>query len=78
MYAHLGYHLGILTRVLMSSVIYQKVSITIMIIIMNYLLLQIISLSQIVIGQVTIGHIVNLASNDIHKFETVSVIFNKL
>ena len=34
---------------------------------------QIISLSQIVIGQLTVGHIINLASNDIHKFEKVSI-----
>lgn len=31
-------------------------------------------MSQIVISQLTVGHIVNLASNDIHRFEQVSFV----
>ena len=31
-------------------------------------------LSQTTIGQKTVGHIVNLASNDVHKFELVSLV----
>ena len=30
-----------------------------------------LSLSQTTIGQITIGHVINLASNDVHKFHDV-------
>jgi ATP-binding cassette subfamily C (CFTR/MRP) protein 4 len=53
---HQGYKLGMMTRILMCSAIYQKI----------------LTLSQTVISEVTVGHLVNLASNDVHKFEQVS------
>ena len=33
---------------------------------------QILSLSQVTIGKLSIGHIVNLASNDVQRFELVT------
>jgi ATP-binding cassette subfamily C (CFTR/MRP) protein 4 len=50
---HIAWMLAISTRILMTSVIYQKI----------------LTLSQTVIGRITVGHIVNLASNDVHKYE---------
>ena len=32
---------------------------------------QVLSLSQVTIGQISIGHIVNLASNDVQRFDLV-------
>ncbi|XP_064396710.1 ATP-binding cassette sub-family C member 4-like isoform X2 [Halichondria panicea] len=49
----LGYKLGMISRTLMTAVIYQKVT----------------TLSQVSIGKLSVGHIVNLASNDVQKFE---------
>ena len=41
----------------------------------NYLvLMQVLSLSQSTVSQLTIGHVVNLASNDVHRFDYVSSI----
>ena len=34
--------------------------------------LQVLTLSQTTVGQLTIGHVVNLASNDVHRFDQVS------
>ena len=34
-------------------------------------ILQVLSLSQTTVGQLTIGHVVNLASNDVHRFHEV-------
>ena len=34
-------------------------------------ILQVLSLSQSTVGQLTIGHVVNLASNDVHRFHEV-------
>ena len=34
-------------------------------------LFQVLTLSQVTIGQVSIGHIVNLASNDVQRFDMV-------
>ena len=33
---------------------------------------QVLALSQTTVGQLTIGHVVNLASNDVHRFDMVS------
>ena len=35
----------------------------------NYI--QVLSLSQVTIGQLSIGHIINLASNDVQRFDPV-------
>ena len=35
-------------------------------------MLQVTSLSQVTIGRISIGHIVNLASNDVQRFDLVS------
>uniref|UniRef100_A0A1X7VQK3 Uncharacterized protein n=1 Tax=Amphimedon queenslandica TaxID=400682 RepID=A0A1X7VQK3_AMPQE len=48
-----GHILGMHTRIVFSSALYQKI----------------LHLSQVTVGQQTLGHIVNLASNDIHKFD---------
>uniref|UniRef100_A0A1X7UA79 Uncharacterized protein n=1 Tax=Amphimedon queenslandica TaxID=400682 RepID=A0A1X7UA79_AMPQE len=50
---HASYLLGMLTRITMTSALYQKI----------------LSLSQSTVSQKTIGHIVNLVSNDVHKFD---------
>ena len=36
--------------------------------------LQILVLSQVTIGQVSIGHVINLASNDVQRFDLVNII----
>ena len=70
-----GYKIGMLSRITLTAAIYQKV--------MNYKLnsnmdqsmgfdSQILSLSQVTIGKLSIGHIVNLASNDVQRFDLVS------
>ncbi len=47
---------GMISRIVMTSAIYQKI----------------LSLSQVTVGQVSIGHIVNLASNDVQRLDLVS------
>lgn len=37
-----------------------------------YVLIQVLSLRQAAIRGVSIGHVVNLASNDVHRLELVS------
>ena len=34
---------------------------------------QVLTLSQTTLSQLTVGHVVNLASNDVHHFDEVSV-----
>ena len=51
----LSYKIGMLSRIIMTAAIYQKV----------------LSLSQVIVGQISIGHIVNLASNDVQRFDLV-------
>ena len=48
---------GMISRIVMTGAIYQKV----------------LSLSQVTVGQLSIGHIVNLASNDVQRLDLVSV-----
>jgi ATP-binding cassette subfamily C (CFTR/MRP) protein 4 len=59
---HTAFKVAILTRNLFTAVIYQKI----------------LTLSQTVIGRVTVGHIVNLASNDVHKFDLVCYFFTDI
>ncbi len=47
--------LGMMSRILLTGAIYQKV----------------LSLSQVTVGRVTIGRIVNLASNDVQRLDLV-------
>ena len=42
----------------------------------TFVLFQILKLSQNTVGKLTIGHIVNLASNDVHRFDMVSYNYN--
>lgn len=35
--------------------------------------MQVLSLSQATIGQLSVGHIINLASNDVQRFDPVSL-----
>ena len=51
----LGYKLGMMTRIIMTGAIYQKV----------------LSMRQVTVGRLSIGHIVNLASNDVQRFDLV-------
>ena len=44
------------TRITLSAAIYQKI----------------LTLNQVTIGRLTIGHVVNLASNDVHRLDMVS------
>jgi ATP-binding cassette subfamily C (CFTR/MRP) protein 4 len=50
-----GYKMSMHVRVITSSAIYQKI----------------LKLSQSVVRQLTVGHIINLASNDVHRFDRV-------
>ena len=43
------------TRITLSAAIYQKI----------------LTLNQVTIGRLTIGHVVNLASNDVHRLDMV-------
>ena len=36
-------------------------------------LFQVLKLSQVTIGKLSIGHIINLASNDVQRFDLVSL-----
>ena len=51
----LAYKIGMHSRITLSAAIYQKI----------------LLLSQVTIGRLSIGHIVNLASNDVHRLDTV-------
>ena len=51
----LAYKVGMHTRITLSSAIYQKILI----------------LSQVTIGRLSIGHVINLASNDVHRLDMV-------
>ena len=39
---------------------------------------QVLSLSQATVGQLSVGHIVNLASNDVQRFDPVSTFRTKI
>jgi len=49
----LGQKIGMHARIIATSAIYQKV----------------LTLSQVTISQISIGHVVNLASNDVQRFD---------
>ncbi len=51
----LAYKMGIISRLILTGAIYQKL----------------FSLSQVTVGRVTIGRIVNLASNDVQRLDLV-------
>ena len=51
----LAYKTGMHCRVTLSAAIYQKI----------------LSLSQVTIGRLSVGHVVNLASNDVHRLDMV-------
>ena len=51
----IAYKIGMMSRIIMTGAIYQKI----------------LSLSQVIVGQISIGHIVNLASNDVQRFDLV-------
>lgn len=55
---YLGFILGMLIRIIVTGALYKKI----------------LKLSQNTVGKLTIGHIVNLASNDVHRFD-MSMIF---
>ena len=50
-----AYKVGMHTRITLSAAIYQKI----------------LTLSQVTIGRLSIGHVVNLASNDVHRLDMV-------
>ena len=50
-----AYKVGMHTRITLSAAIYQKI----------------LTLNQVTIGRLTIGHVVNLASNDVHRLDMV-------
>ena len=54
----MAYKNGMVSRIVMTGAIYQKV----------------LSLSQVTVGQLSIGHIVNLASNDVQRLDLVCII----
>ena len=56
----LAYKIGMHSRITLSAAIYQKI----------------LSLSQVTIGRLSIGHIVNLASNDVHRLDLVSLCYS--
>ena len=51
----LGTEIGMKARIIATGAAYQKI----------------LSLSQVVVGQISVGHIVNLASNDVQRFDLV-------
>lgn len=54
----MAYKIGMHSRITLSAAIYQKV----------------LTLGQVTIGRLSIGHIVNLASNDVHRLDLVRAI----
>ena len=61
-----------MARIVMTGAIYQKVCIY-MVSARDgvYNLLQVLKLSQVTVGKVSIGYIVNLASNDVQRMDLV-------
>ena len=51
----MAYKIGMISRIIMTGAVYQKV----------------LWLNQVVVGRISIGHIVNLASNDVQRFDLV-------
>ncbi len=37
--------------------------------------MQILRISQVTLGKISVGHLVNLASNDVQRFDLVKVLF---
>ena len=73
---HMGWILSLQTKVILNGAIYQKVcylngSNTDYVLTENHHP-QVLSLSQTTVGQLTVGHVVNLASNDVRLVEDVS------
>ena len=74
---------GMMARIMTTTAIYQKVDLAmysyviIVILHVSYCVLflltcmQILKLSQVTIGKLSAGHIVNLASNDVQRFDLV-------
>ena len=58
----LAYKIGMHCRIMLSAAIYQKI----------------LSLSQVTIGRLSIGHVVNLASNDVHRLDMVGEVNNNM
>ena len=60
-------------RVLATAAIYQKVSFTkLTLLLQNHMpCIQVLKLSQFSLYRTSAGHIVNIASNDVHRFEQV-------
>ena len=54
----IAYKIGMHSRITLSAAIYQKI----------------LSLSQVTIGRLSVGHVVNLASNDVHRLDMVSCV----
>jgi ATP-binding cassette subfamily C (CFTR/MRP) protein 4 len=51
----LAYKIGMISRIIMTGAVYQKV----------------LSLNQVTVGRLSIGRIVNLASNDVQRLDLV-------
>jgi hypothetical protein len=54
----IGFKIGMISRIIMTGAVYQKV----------------LSLNQVTVGRLSIGRIVNLASNDVQRFDMVCCI----
>ena len=68
--------IGMIHRIVLTGAIFQKVCVLYIYLCKVYAIhmTQILRLTQSTIGQLSIGHIVNLASNDVQKFNLVRII----
>ena len=66
-----GRKLGGLIRISLTCAIYSKVHIIAFISLTDYIFQQVFKLSQPTLGSITMGHVINMASNDVHRFDEV-------
>ena len=69
-----GRKLGGLIRISLTCAIYSKVHIIAFISLTDYIFQQVFKLSQPTLGSITMGHVINMASNDVHRFDEVCML----
>ena len=73
-----GRKLGGLIRISLTCAIYSKVHIIAFISLTDYIFQQVFKLSQPTLGSITMGHVINMASNDVHRFDEVCMLASSI